>query len=452
MKKIRVACMVRVSHEEQVRDGLSIQTQIEHLKKYVDEHKEMVLVDFYVDEGVSADKMKKRIQFQRMLRDIQDGKIDLVIFTKLDRFYRSVQKYYEVMPILEKHNVKWRAILEDYETETASGRFKVNIMLSVAQNERERTSERIKDVFEYKVKKGEALYGSNAVPFGFDVVDKKMVHNKEDEPILIDLINHYCTFQSVRRTIMYAREKYDKFLSYNCFYKLLQNPLLYGTFRDNPNFCEPYITKEKFDEIQEFMTRNLRQRENNHTYIFSGLIKCPRCGCNLVGTVGYTKKADGTRTPNFGYRCEKHYLGKKTVCTFNRSKSQLKIEEEVMSKLSPILNEYIINAEYEQNKKTTPKVDANKIQAEIDRLNNMYLKGRISEEMYDAKYTELNNKLKVNENAPKAISPTLKNLANVNVQELYNSFSNEEKQAFMRGTIKEIHIDEDYNVVDIIFL
>ena len=113
MKKVRVACMVRVSHEEQVRDGLSIQTQIEHLKKYVEEHKEMVLVDFYIDEGVSADKMKKRVQFQRMLRDIQDNKIDLVIFTKLDRFYRSVQKYYAVMPIFEEHNVKWRAILED---------------------------------------------------------------------------------------------------------------------------------------------------------------------------------------------------------------------------------------------------------------------------------------------------------------------------------------------------
>lgn len=452
MKKIRVACMVRVSHEEQVRDGLSIQTQIEHLKKYVEEHKEMVLVDFYIDEGVSADKMKKRIQFQRMLKDIQEDKIDLVIFTKLDRFYRSVQRYYAVMPIFEEHNVKWRAILEDYETETASGRFKVNIMLSVAQNERERTSERIKDVFEYKVRKGEALYGNGGVPFGFEVVDKKMVHKKEDEPILIDLINYYCTCQSVRRTIMYARETYDKFLSYNCFYRLLQNPLLYGTFRDNNNFCEPYVTKEKFDMIQDFMKRNIRHRENNHTYIFSGLIKCPRCGCNLVGSVGYTKKADGTRNANFGYRCERHYLGKKKVCSFNKTKSQMKIEEEVMRRLSPILNEYVINAEFEQNKKPTPKVDAQKIQAEIDRLNNMYLKGRISEEIYDSKYTELNNKLKANENAPKPVSQALKDLVNVNLHELYKTFSNEEKQAFMRGIIKEIHIDEDYNVVDIIFL
>lgn len=451
MKKIRVACSVRVSHEEQVRDGFSIQTQIDHLKNYIENNKEYVLVDFYIDEGVSADKLKKRTEMQRLLKDVEAGKIDMILFTKLDRWFRSVEKYYDIQKILDKHNVTWKAILEDYETQTASGRFKVNIMLSVAQNERERTSERIKDVFQYKVKKGEALYGNGAMPFGFEVVDKKIVHKKEDEPILMDLIKFYCVNQSVRKTVIYAREKHNKFLSYNNFYRLLQNPLLHGTFRDNHDYCEPYITKQKFDEIQELMKRNIRVKENNHTYIFSAMIKCPVCGSHLVGTVGYIKKSDGTKYPNFGYRCEKHYLGKKKACTFNKSKSQLKIENEVMNKLSPMLNQYLIDAEFE-HKKTPPKVDAKKIQAEIDRLNNMYLKGRISEDVYDAKYTELNNKLKIKDDSPKPVSPAIKSLANMNIDELYNSFSIEEKQKFMRGLIKEIHIDENYNVVDIIFL
>ena len=81
--------------------------------------------------------------------------IDLIIFTKLDRSFRSVRDNHAVQAILDKNNVVWRAILEDYQTETADGRLKVNIMLSVAENEADRTSERIKFVFANRVKNGE---------------------------------------------------------------------------------------------------------------------------------------------------------------------------------------------------------------------------------------------------------------------------------------------------------
>ena len=72
-------------------------------------------------------------------------------------FLKDVADYYEVQAILEAHGVRWRAVEEDYETETASGRFKVNIMLAVAQDEADRTSERIKAAAGYKRAKGEAV-------------------------------------------------------------------------------------------------------------------------------------------------------------------------------------------------------------------------------------------------------------------------------------------------------
>lgn len=451
MKKIRVACMVRVSHEEQVRDGLSIQTQIEHLKKYVEEHKEMVLVDFYIDEGISADKLKKRLQFQRLLKDVEEGKIDMILFTKLDRWFRSVEKYYQVQPILDKNKVVWRAILEDYETETASGRFKVNIMLSVAQNERERTSERIKDVFQYKVKQGETLWGHSSAPYGFTVENKKLVHDKETEYILQDAIRYYLANQSMRKVYSYLRDEYEVYMDYKTLSRLFKNTLLYGAYRDNPNFCEPYITKETFDMIQDIMTRNIPKRENSYVYIFSGLIVCPVCGRKIVGVNNYhTYK--GKVTVGQGYRCNGYWHTKKDVCTFKKSKTQTLMEENLLEVLMPMLETYVISSE-NQMKVSKPKVvDAKKIQDEIDRLNNMYLKGRISEEMYDKNYRELNEKLKMNEDAPKTVSPVLKNLMNVNLNELYKTFSNEEKQVFLRSIIKEIHIDEDYNITNIIFL
>lgn len=450
MKKIRVGCMVRVSHEEQVRDGLSIQTQIEHLKKYVEEHKEMVLVDFYIDEGISADKMKQRYQFQRLLKDVQEDKIDMILFTKLDRWFRSVQKYYQVQPILEEHGVVWRAILEDYETETASGRFKVNIMLSVAQNERERTSERIKDVFQYKVKNGETLWGHSSAPYGFTVVDKKLVHDPNQEEGLKAIINHYMTYQSMRKTLIYLREEHGHDIAYKNLKQLLENPLLYGTYRDNPNFVEPYLTKEEWDKLQYVIkSKNIKRRDSNNIYIFAGLIKCPCCGKSVVGWLSKHHNKTKKDTITYSYRCNQSIM--KKTCSFNKTKAQNLLEERVMDKLIPEMEKHIYNVEFKE-KKPKPKVDKKKIQAELDRLNNMYLKGRISEDDYDKKYNELNDKLKTDVEATKTVSPALKNLVNLNLYEHYKGFTLEGKQAFMRGIIKEIKIDESWNVTDIIFL
>ena len=452
MKKVRVACSVRVSHEEQLK-GLSIDTQIALLKEYVENNRELVLVDFYIDEGVSADKLKRRKEMQRLLDDVRNDKVDLIIFTRLDRWFRSVEKYYLVQSILDKHNVTWKAILEDYETQTASGRFKVNIMLSVAQNEREKGGERIKDVFQQKVKRGEPLYGDSATPFGFEIVDKKLVHNKDEEEIVKVLLNHYYTFQSVRKTVMFAKSEFGISLSYPRFRRLLSNPFLHGCYRDNPNFCEPYITKERFDEIQAILKKNIRVRSTNHNYIFSGLIRCPECGCLLTGGITQSKRSDGTKRTHLSYRCESHFLHKND-CTFNKSKSQPLMEKELLNKITPMMREYIASCEATEKPKRTQVVDKEKIKAELDRLNNMYLKGRISEDIYDSKYTELNKKLisaDISKHEKQAKSEIVE-LANIDLAELYNTFTDEEKRTFLRGIIKEIRIDKDYTITEIIFL
>jgi DNA invertase Pin-like site-specific DNA recombinase len=453
MKKIRVGCSVRVSHEEQIK-GFSIQTQIDNLKTYIEKHKEMILVDFYVDEGVSADKLNKRTEMQRLLQDVKDGKIDMILFTKLDRWFRSVQKYYQIQTILDEHKVTWKAIQEDYETDTASGRFKVNIMLSVAQQERERTGERIKDVFQYKVKNGEALYGNEATPFGFEVVDKKIVHNKQEEEIVRVMLNHYYAYQSVRKTVLFVQDEYGVLVSYPRFRRLLSNPMLYGCYRDNENYCEPYVTKQRFDEIQAILKRNIRVRETKNEYIFSGLLTCPVCGNKLIGTATRTKHVNGDIKTHLGYRCDAH-TNLRNDCTFKKYKSQQRLEKQLLEKLQPMLEQYIIDCNFEKKRQPkTRKADRKKLQDEMDRLNSMYLKGRLSEEVYDSKYVELNQKLiEVDtDKQKKETREEIQSLVNVNLKELYDSFDDVEKRTFLRGIIKEIRIDENYEIVDIIFL
>ena len=455
-KLIRVACYVRVSTEEQKKHGFSVSAQIDKLKNFVEKNKEYILVDFYIDEGVSAVKVKKRLELQRLLQDVRDNKIDLILFTKLDRWGRSVKIYHQMQDVLDEHNVIWKAVDEDYETQTSSGKFKVNIMMSVAQQERDRASERIKDVFEYKIKNGEAIYGNNAMPFGFEIREidgkKRMVHNLEEEPILHALINHYYTFKTIRKSMMFIQENYGINMLQGNIKNLLTNPLLYGSYRGNDNYCEPYITKEKWDEIQCFIKNNLKVNKSRNVYLFSRLIVCPECGKKLCGCSATYKYANGDKIKKYYYRCD--YKWTRNTCSFSKNKAEVKIEEELLDKLSIFMTEHVSDIKFKEKKqKPKKKIDEDSVKKELDRLNNMYLKGRIEEEEYDKRYNELNDKLKeVSEKPQIKASEKVMDLMGVNLREIYDTFTKEEKQAFWNGLLKAIYIDENFDITGVDFL
>ena len=144
MKK--VGLYVRVSTQEQKLHGISIENQLDALQKYCKE-KGYIIVATYNDAGVSAHgSYKKRPALLQMIQDCQEKKIELLLFTRLDRFFRSVGDYYLVTSQMDK--VPWKAIWEEYETETSDGQFRVNIMLSIAEAEAARTSEKIKSIMD----------------------------------------------------------------------------------------------------------------------------------------------------------------------------------------------------------------------------------------------------------------------------------------------------------------
>ena len=167
MSILRVACYERVSTTEQALKGFSIPTQIDNLTEYCNDHG-MKIVGHYTDEGKSGTLPPlKRPALQRLLEDVQAGKIDMILFTKLDRWFRSVKEYFKVQSILDKYKVEWKAIHEDYDTTTANGRMAITIFLAIAQNERDKASERVKVVYAHKRKNREAWFGGRSRPFGY---------------------------------------------------------------------------------------------------------------------------------------------------------------------------------------------------------------------------------------------------------------------------------------------
>ncbi len=219
----RVALYARVSTEEQHRRGLSLTEQEKSLEDYANAHN-MQIVGRYIDGGKSArKKYTTRPEFMRLLSDVEAGKLETILFIKLDRWFRNVGDYYEVQTILDAHNVTWRATQEDYETVTASGRFKVNIMLAVAQDEADRTSERIKFVFEGKRERGEPAGGR--IPRGYKRENKKIVIDPETAPLVRKAFDVYLETGSLSSA---SRACPELGLTYRSSRYMFDNPRIYG--------------------------------------------------------------------------------------------------------------------------------------------------------------------------------------------------------------------------------
>ena len=259
----RAALYVRCSSEEQALNGDTIQTQKEVLAEFAEVH-QLKIMDYYIDEGYTArKKYNKRKEFMRMLQDAEAEKFDIIVFTKLDRWFRNVADYYKIQEVLEKHGINWLTAQERYETETANGRLNVNIRLSVAQDEADRTSERIHVVFQHKINQGELISGS--LPIGYKNVDGKAVIDEETAPIARDLFDHFELNNSKRGAMLYLMKKYNMYLTYESVARMLSNELYKGCKRGNPDFCPALIEPERFDRLQVQGKRSVRVRENNRS-------------------------------------------------------------------------------------------------------------------------------------------------------------------------------------------
>ena len=448
MKQRRVAKYRRVSTKEQAIHGYSLQAQDETLNEYAEKHNFKIVGD-YVDKGITASTLH-RPALQELLEDVRAGKIDLIIFTKLDRWFRSVSHYYKIQDILDEYRVPWRTVLEDYNTETSDGKFKVNIMLSVAQQELDRTSERIKVVFDSKVKNKEVISGALPVGYKIGMIDsqKRVVKDLDKSEVILDFFTHFEIHQSLRATMRFVNDKYDLHIPYDSCKRMLKNTLYIGKYRDVENYCEPYLSEEQFKRIQRILNDTKQVKKYKHVYLFSGLIRCVECGGSTAGC--YVRQTRGDRHKHFYYRCNR--ANTQLTCGHRARIAEQFVEKYLLEHIEEKLQDYILQSEVEEVKIQKPKYNKSKIKAEIERLNKMYQKGRIDDEEYDEEYEKLQYKLELCDEIPEErdLRP-LKAFLESDFKTLYQSLKREEKRALWRSIIKRM-IVHNYENIDIEFL
>lgn len=420
----RVAIYMRVSTDKQAQEGDSIAAQRDALTKYVKDHGH-VLVGEYLDDGISGTK-NDRDEFQRMLSDVQAGKIDLILTTKMDRLHRSLRNFLNMQDILDRCHCDWLAIWEPmYDSSTPQGRMIINTMMNLAQFEAEQTGQRIRQVFEYKKQKGETLSGS--VPLGFVLSDKKLIPDQNADKIR-------CVFEHYAQTgKLYDTSRYLAEIGFP------RQPQTVKHMLRNHRYCGTIVPEETFAEVQRLLSMNVKVNQK-HTYLFSGLLVCPECGMKFSGLPHKHKPA---------YRCKGYYDRVRKRCGNSKMLYEHLLEQYLLQNIKELLGKYIAKQEGEKPKDNSKRIKA--LEKKIERLKDLYVEELISLEEYKADKERYSAEIATLQAVKTADLTTHKELLEMDIEGYYGALTQEQKRGFWRSIVKEIKFDSNRDIA-VIFL
>jgi DNA invertase Pin-like site-specific DNA recombinase len=297
---------IRVSTEDQAREGHSLDEQEDRLRKLCD-YKKYQIYKVYVDAGISA-KDTNRPQFQAMMKDMKKGKINVIIAYKLDRITRSVQDLEKLVEEIEIYQCGLECAVEEINTSNANGRFFIRMLTVLSQLEIERTSERTKVGLTGAIKKGNI---PGKTPLGFKREGRKLVIDETTAPIVRKIFELYTNGMSYYRISQLMLREYGNLRVWreDLISKIMNNRIYCGDYvlgkvKDKNNtiifddVVEPIISKEQWFECQTQKGKNERHYSRSRTYIFMQKLKCPKCSNIMAGNSAGTK-------PHMYYKCPK---------------------------------------------------------------------------------------------------------------------------------------------------
>ncbi|MGE8013263.1 recombinase family protein [Bacillus mycoides] len=457
-----VGIYIRVSTEEQVRDGFSISAQREKLKAYC-VAQDWDNFKFYVDEGISA-KDTNRPQLNILLNHIQQGLITTVLVYRLDRLTRSVMDLYKLLDTFDKYNCAFKSATEVYDTSTAMGRMFITIVAALAQWERENLGERVKMGQIEKARQGE--YSAKA-PFGFDKNQhSKLVINESESKVVLDMVRKVEEGYSIRQLATHLDGYVKPIRGYKWHIRtildILSNNAMYGAIKWSDEIIEDthkgIITKERFIKLQKILSsrQNFKKRQSNSLFIYQMKLICPNCGNHLGSERSrYYRKKDDQNVECNQYRCQ--------ACALNRKQkafasSEKKIEKAFLKYISDLRFEHIPKLKENDDELDIIKKQISKIERQREKFqkawsNDLMTDEEFTDHMKETKKTleELKEKLhclKPNEN--KEINhDVIKDIVN-NIKSNWPFLPPADKKQFINMFIENIKIDKKDGVTEVL--
>ena len=279
-KPQRCAIYTRVSTENGLEQEFnSLHAQREAAQAYIKSqaHEGWKLIRDHYDDGGFSGGSLDRPGLQKLLADIRERRIDIVVVYKVDRLTRSLTDFAKLVELFDGHGVAFVSVTQSFNTTTSMGRLTLNVLLSFAQFEREVTGERIRDKIAASKKKG--LWVGGVVPLGYEVKDRKLIVNEEEAATVRLIFSRYLDLGSLsalqrdlrergivtrKRTLSSGRAIGGRALTNGPLAYMLRNRMYLGEInhRDKsyPGEHAPIIDARLFEAVQAKLTENRQGR------------------------------------------------------------------------------------------------------------------------------------------------------------------------------------------------
>ena len=366
---------IRVSTEDQAREGFSLPEQEKRLRTTC-EYKGYKIYDIYEERGISAKTGNYRPEFERLLQDIKDRKVNTIVVLKLDRLTRSVTDWEKILTFLEENEAYLDCANDDINTTNANGKMVARLLTTVSQNEIERTSERTKIGLAGAIKVGHIPH---MAPLGYKHENKKLVIDYSTKDVVIRIFNMYHDGLSYKKISNVLNE--EKVLDKtnwrdSTILNILENPIYKGDFihgrrTKHPTYyfdvVEPLVSKEYWEECQVQQKKNSRSFQRTLTYLFMQKLKCPKCK-RILGGKATTKKNGNSYYYYYCHDCK---------ISFKESEIEKTIDEYMDSivEYDSIVNQYflpMIKQKIENPKEELEK-ELKSQKSKFDRIREAYI-------------------------------------------------------------------------------
>lgn len=275
----------------------------------------IAVADGYDDGGFSGGNME-RPALRRLMADIEDGKIDIVVVYKIDRLTRSLPDFARLVEVFDRHGVSFVSVTQQFNTTTSMGRLTLNILLSFAQFEREVTGERIRD--KIAASKAKGMWMGGVPPLGYDVKDRKLVVNEREAALVREIFTRYAEHGSAARLVRELQVEghttkswetqtgkfhHGRIIDQQYLFKLLRNRLYLGEITHKGEVFkgqhQPIISAVQWEAVDAIIAQRkrgtTRDRYNETPALLAGFLYAPD-GQRMLPTYTQKKTASVTTT------------------------------------------------------------------------------------------------------------------------------------------------------------
>jgi site-specific DNA recombinase len=407
-RKLRCAIYTRKSSEEGLdQEFNSLDAQREAALAYIQSQRELgwVAVEQSYDDGGVSGGTLDRPGLQRLLKDIELGRIDVIVVYKVDRLSRSLMDFARLVEVFDRHSVSFVSVTQHFNTTNSMGRLTLNILLSFAQFEREVIGERIRDKHTASRQKG--IWMGGTPPLGYDAIDRKLIVNEAEAEIVRRIFERFIALRScttimrelnengIRKKSWQTRTGHFREGKHFCkqdIYRVLHNRLYIGEAvhkdKSYPGEHKPIIDLAMWEQAKQILSTNAQARGNitrgNVSAPLRGLVQCGCCQSAMVPS--HTRSHDRKLIYRY-YVCSSTIKRGKNACDF-RSISAGELEAAVLTQVkhllrAPQITAKVLDLYYAQNPDPAEMISEKELIESIHRFEEIW------EELYPAEQNNL---------------------------------------------------------------